>query len=188
MTRRRQRTLVHSSSARPGRVVCEQCGKFYSSKTKLRVHQMKRHSRELQLLLYIWCLPQWIFILPPFLQIQAGLLTIIGLSLTIELLKVTRHGGFICLFTGGWSEIIVNRLYKCYVRGGYLCALLNGGIYLDVISHARASPRLIIFVRRDGWLRQKAKKKSMYYVITSQCTFFHDATWHWRSLPSPRVI
>lgn len=47
------RRLIHSSSTRPGVIQCDQCGKLYSSKTKLRVHQMKRHSRELHLLLYI---------------------------------------------------------------------------------------------------------------------------------------
>ena len=49
-----QRGMVYSSSVRPGRQQCGKCGKYYSSKTKLRMHQMKKHSRELRLLVYIW--------------------------------------------------------------------------------------------------------------------------------------
>ena len=48
-----RRRLIHTSSARPGRVICDECGKFYGTKAKLRLHQMKRHSRDLHFLLYI---------------------------------------------------------------------------------------------------------------------------------------
>ena len=50
---RTTRGMVYSSSVRPGRQICQKCGKCYSSKTKLRMHQMKKHSRELRLLVYI---------------------------------------------------------------------------------------------------------------------------------------
>ena len=50
---RTTRGMVYSSSVRPGRQMCQKCGKYYSSKTKLRMHQMKKHSRELRLLVYI---------------------------------------------------------------------------------------------------------------------------------------
>ena len=50
---RNHREMVHSSSAKPGQVICLKCGKYYSSKIKLRMHHMKRHSREMRLLIYL---------------------------------------------------------------------------------------------------------------------------------------
>ncbi|CAG5094947.1 Oidioi.mRNA.OKI2018_I69.XSR.g13957.t1.cds [Oikopleura dioica] len=49
------RQLVHQSSGRPGRLTCPDCGKFYSSKSKLRMHQMKKHSKnmEMHVLIYL---------------------------------------------------------------------------------------------------------------------------------------